>query len=206
MLFTCDLSYWTTSRNSSDQLKTDSCLGIDRVAEIAAGIACGCMPILPQFLRHFKTRVVSYYTSIRRPSGDEEIGGCHVLPQERTLDSKSLRESSGSSRRFRLLSRVRRFLSQLPTSNQFYSSAMSKFHLEWPHNLSSTVVEPGDLDTRHSNYWEEKRGAQGEVVPVIFRPWVTDPMMKPLPPLPPSLNTGQHVRCTKCDQSVWLPG
>ena len=169
------------------------------------------MPVLPQFVRHFKTRMVSYYTSMRRPSGDEEIGCCVAPSQERIPNSKSLRESSGSSRGFRLLSRVRRFLSQLPTNNKFYSSAMSKFHVQWPHNLSSTVVEPGDMDTRRSNdgYWEEKRSAQSEVVPVIYRPWVTDPMMKPLPPLPPSpppLDTGQHVRCTKCDQSVWLPG
>ena len=163
------------------------------------------MPVLPQFVRHFKTRMVSYYTSMRRPSGDEEIGCCAALPQERMPDHKTFRESSGSNHGFRLLSRVRRFLSQLPTNNKFYSSAMSKFHVEWPHNLSSTVVEPGDLDTRRSNddYCGEKRSAQSEVVPVIFRPWVTD---KPLPPLPPSLDTGQHVRCTKCDQSVWLPG
>lgn len=180
---------------------------MNRVAEIAAGIVCGCMPVLPQFIRHFKTRVVSYYTSIRRASGDEEIGCCVALPQERMPNSKSFRESSGSSRGFRLLSRVRRFLSQLPTNNKFYSSAVSKNHVEWPHNLSSTVVEPGDLDTWRSidDYRGEKRSPQSEVVPVIFRPWVTDPMMKPLPPLPPSLDTGQNVRCTKCDQSVWLP-
>lgn len=180
---------------------------MNRVAEIAAAIVCGCMPVLPQFIRHFKTRMVSYYTSMRRPSGDEEIGCCVGLPQDRVPDRKSWRRSSGSSRGFHLLSRVRRFLSQLPTNNNFYSSAMSKFHVEWPHNLSSTVVEPGDLDTRRSrdDYCEEKGAAQGEVVPVIFRPWVTDPTMKPLPPLPPSLNSGQHVRCTKCDQSVWLP-
>ena len=167
------------------------------------------MPVLPQFIRHFKTRMVSYYTSIRRPSGDEENGCCVAPPKESNPNSKSLREFSRSSRGYHLLSRVRRFLSQLPTSNRFYSSAMSRFHVEWPHNLSSTIVEPGDLDTRRSNddCWEEKRTPQSEVVPVIFRPWVTDPTMKPLPPLPPSLDfSGKHVRCTKCDQSVWLPG
>ncbi len=34
-----------------------------RVAEIASGLLCGCLPVLPQFFRHFIPKIASKYRS-----------------------------------------------------------------------------------------------------------------------------------------------
>lgn len=46
-------------------LTDDDC----RLGEISSGIVCGCMPILPQFFRHFVPKIATAFSSTGRSSG-----------------------------------------------------------------------------------------------------------------------------------------
>lgn len=40
-----------------------------RLGEMTGGIVCGCMPMLPQFFRHFVPKIATAFSSSRRSSG-----------------------------------------------------------------------------------------------------------------------------------------
>lgn len=73
-----------------------------RYGEVAIGIVCGCMPVLPQFFRHLIPKVnqqLSYHRSklqgllSRLRLSSRTTGSSVVLPQASGGDSEALRET-----------------------------------------------------------------------------------------------------------------
>lgn len=67
-----------------------------RDAEMASGIICGCMPVMPQFFRHFMPRIRSRFSSYRRSKAASDPAGLPsnenvVAPWGKFDDSRKLK-------------------------------------------------------------------------------------------------------------------
>lgn len=67
-----------------------------RDAEIASGIICGCMPVVPQFFRHFMPKIKSHFSSYHRSKVASDSAGVPsgenvVTPWEEFDDSQKLK-------------------------------------------------------------------------------------------------------------------
>lgn len=81
--------------------QTNTSAHFPRDAEIALGIMCSCMPILPKFFRHLVPKIKSRLSSYRRSKGERASSATSggsisrtTTPWERYDDSRRLQSSS----------------------------------------------------------------------------------------------------------------
>lgn len=68
------LAFWSSALSISGSIMMLADF-LSRDAEMASGIICGCMPVMPQFFRHFLPKIKSHFTSYNRSRAESASRG-----------------------------------------------------------------------------------------------------------------------------------